>query len=149
MASAQANASSAFSRPPRVPLIRRYPFLNFTVPIVLLTSGLGFWVYTYNNGVRSQKRSASLVKSLLFRIRSDPRTAGVLDENRHWTIDTAREVEGTMNNVKGIADLAMYLKADGTDKFARVEFKGRRQSQDLWDVEKFTVEVDGKQITFA
>ncbi|RKO86726.1 cytochrome oxidase assembly protein 1, partial [Blyttiomyces helicus] len=103
-----------------------------------------FWVTTVTGGVNSQKSHSAIFKALIFHLRHNPAAGEILGSNIAYDPSRHDAVEGTVNMMKGRADIQFRVGGDRGDGI--ITFRGRRAGDD-WISDVFTLAKGDKTIS--
>ncbi|KAJ3170110.1 hypothetical protein HDU87_008827 [Geranomyces variabilis] len=107
-----------------------YPYL------AAATIGLGWWTSIVLGSTNSQKAHSGIFKAVLYHVRHDAAAQALLGNDITYDPQRHPAVKGTVNMMKGNADIEFV--AEGDHGAAVVRFRGRRGVDD-WDSEVFTL----------
>ncbi|TPX67342.1 hypothetical protein SpCBS45565_g03857 [Spizellomyces sp. 'palustris'] len=117
-----------------------YPYLG------LAAVGLGWWAQTVYGGINSQKAHSGIFKAVLFHLRHDEAAQSLLGDNIQHDPKRHPSVKGTVNMLKGKADIEFLV--EGSKGTGLVRFRGVR-GEDDWTSQVFTLRSpEGKTVEY-
>jgi hypothetical protein len=105
------------------------------VASVLLSGGIGYWIYSLNNHKKTLISSNTLFKSLKSHLKSSSLVKSLLGNSLEFPV---QQVDGTLNIIKGISDITFLVKGDKSSGI--ITFKGRKISENQWESQVFKLE---------